>query len=301
MINDCVRLGILGMSKGNGHPYSWSAIFNGYVPELMAECGFPAIPAYLAKQRFPEDCIPGARVTHVWTQDKGLSQHIAKAARIENIVSEPEDMVGAIDAVLLARDDAENHRRFADPFVDAGLPIYIDKPFAHSRQAAEAFMARQVRNAQIFSCSALKFAKEMLVSPDELERIGGVRHISARVPNTWKKYAIHVIDPIVANCGPLHGVENVAVRRFGFEKAAAELTFTWDGGEKTCEITAYGGEPSPISVTYAGPYGTIQTEFHDPFAAFKTALAVFMRDSVIGQRSHSDRLLDAIDILELAA
>jgi hypothetical protein len=25
-----IKLGIIGASKGNGHPYSWSAIFNGY-------------------------------------------------------------------------------------------------------------------------------------------------------------------------------------------------------------------------------------------------------------------------------
>jgi hypothetical protein len=25
-----VRLGIIGASPGNGHPYSWSAFFNGY-------------------------------------------------------------------------------------------------------------------------------------------------------------------------------------------------------------------------------------------------------------------------------
>lgn len=25
-----ISLGIIGMTPGNGHPYSWSAIFNGY-------------------------------------------------------------------------------------------------------------------------------------------------------------------------------------------------------------------------------------------------------------------------------
>ena len=30
------KLGIIGLSPGNGHPYSWSAIFNGYSKEKMA-------------------------------------------------------------------------------------------------------------------------------------------------------------------------------------------------------------------------------------------------------------------------
>ncbi|MDD3926903.1 MAG: hypothetical protein PHT33_09620 [bacterium] len=29
-LNKDIRLAMLGMVDGNGHPYSWSAIFNGY-------------------------------------------------------------------------------------------------------------------------------------------------------------------------------------------------------------------------------------------------------------------------------
>ena len=44
------RLGAIGLSPGNGHPYSWAAIFNGYDTASMADCPFPAIPEYLATQ-----------------------------------------------------------------------------------------------------------------------------------------------------------------------------------------------------------------------------------------------------------
>ena len=46
------KLGIIGISDGNGHPYSWSAIINGYEPAKMENCGFPVIPRYLAKKTF---------------------------------------------------------------------------------------------------------------------------------------------------------------------------------------------------------------------------------------------------------
>ena len=64
-----IRLAILGMVDGNGHPYSWSAIFNGYNPEEMAKCPYPAIPAYLEKEPKETLRIKGARVTHI----KGLN------------------------------------------------------------------------------------------------------------------------------------------------------------------------------------------------------------------------------------
>ena len=60
-----LKLGIIGISDGNGHPYSWASIFNGYNSELMEECGFPVIPRYLEKQNFPEDTIQNASVTHI--------------------------------------------------------------------------------------------------------------------------------------------------------------------------------------------------------------------------------------------
>ena len=64
-----IKIAMLGMVDGNGHPYSWSALFNGYDPEKMAKCPYPAIPGYLNKE--PKDTlkIPGAQVTHIWTDD----------------------------------------------------------------------------------------------------------------------------------------------------------------------------------------------------------------------------------------
>ena len=48
---DRIRLAMLGMVEGNGHPFSWSAIINGrYDAEAMARCGYPVIPQYLGAQ-----------------------------------------------------------------------------------------------------------------------------------------------------------------------------------------------------------------------------------------------------------
>ncbi len=43
-----IRLAILGMVEGNGHPYSWSAIINGgYDAEAIREGGYDGIIEYL--------------------------------------------------------------------------------------------------------------------------------------------------------------------------------------------------------------------------------------------------------------
>ena len=59
-----LRLGLIGLSPGNGHPYSWAAICNGYDPDALGDCGFPAIGTYLAQQRWPEARLSDVTVPH---------------------------------------------------------------------------------------------------------------------------------------------------------------------------------------------------------------------------------------------
>ena len=43
-----IRLAMLGMVEGNGHPYSWSAIINGgFDAATIKDCPYAAIPQYL--------------------------------------------------------------------------------------------------------------------------------------------------------------------------------------------------------------------------------------------------------------
>src|SRR3989339_1535457 len=125
-----LKIGIIGLSEGNGHPYSWSAIINGdYDEKEMDNCGYVGIPIYL-RANHEMLGVEGAKVTHVWTQDHKISEHIAKASLIDNVVDQLEDMIGRVDAILLTRDDPENHVKMAKPFIDASIPIFIDKPLS---------------------------------------------------------------------------------------------------------------------------------------------------------------------------
>ena len=61
-----IRVGILGESEGNGHPYSWSAICNGYSKTEILNCNYPEIIHYLSKEKWPESKIKGVRITHIF-------------------------------------------------------------------------------------------------------------------------------------------------------------------------------------------------------------------------------------------
>ena len=85
-----IRLAMLGMVDGDGHPSSWSAIFNGYDPAEMAKCPYPVIPAYLSKQPPGAFGVGGARVTHIWTDNPEDAARVARASLIPDILARPE-------------------------------------------------------------------------------------------------------------------------------------------------------------------------------------------------------------------
>lgn len=269
-----IRLGVVGLSEGNGHPYSWAAICNGFSPEHMIACEFPVIPQYLAEQSWPDARIPGVEVTHIWTQDAELSRRVAKASLIAHVVSEPAAMLGQIDALLLARDDAENHLAFATPFLEAGIPIYIDKPIALSLDGLAALYRRQQYEGQIFTCSALRYAKELMLSEIERERIGHIRHLQATTPKSWEKYAVHIIEPVMQIIGSSVEISSAHARTFAETGRAVSLGF--ENGI-TADLAAFGNEvATPLSIRVHGERGWHDLIFKDSFSAFKAALNEFV-------------------------
>ncbi len=289
-----LRLGILGSSPGNGHPYSWAAIFNGYDPVAMAACPYPTIPDYLGRQVFPRDAISDAQVSHVWTQDRELSQHIAAASRIPHVVDRPEAMLGAVDAILLARDDAESHLTLAAPFLRAGLPIYIDKPLALSVAEAESIYALERCPGQIFTGSALAFAAEFRLAEADRQALGRLRHFDAQTPKAWETYAMHVIDPLVdlaAREGPVVSIE-------AHPGLPRHVDVRWRSGA-TARITALGEAPGALSIVIDAEHGRREMVFSDTFGAFRAALQSFV-DIIRRLRPPQDRsrALAAIRLLE---
>lgn len=288
-----IKLGIIGISEGNGHPYSWSAICNGYNAELMADCPFAGIPKYLGEQGWPEAQIKEVSVTHIWTQSKAESEKIAEASLIGKIVERPEEMIGEVDGVLLARDDAENHEQHAKIFLEAGIPIYIDKPLALSKKQATALLRLQEYDAQVFSCSALRYAKEIMLTSAEKVELGKILRIEAATPKSWGKYAVHIIEPVIAffpQRGRLISTEKL-------NDPYRSLHVKWDNLEAV--FSATGNDPSAIEFEYFGESGSLKKTFSDSFNAFKLGISAFIKalksKEIVIDRSETMEIVELIE------
>jgi hypothetical protein len=266
------RLGVIGLSEGNGHPYSWSAICNGYDVAAMEGCGFPVIPRYLAERKWPDDRLPDVKVTHVWAQDRVRAEHIAAAALIDQVVARPEDMIGSIDALLLARDDAESHAKLAAPFLEAGLPVYFDKAPALAIKDFERLFARQKRQGLIFAGTALRYAREFTLDSDARAELGEIRHVFGITPNSWDRYAVHIIEPallLLADAGRATSV------RAWSEGETRGIDVRFENGAQA-HFAALGDAVAPIALRVIGAKGWRDLVFGDAFSCFRAALSEFV-------------------------
>lgn len=193
---------MLGMIEGNGHPYSWSAIINGYDPAAMAACPYPGIITYLGQQPLETMQIPGARVTHLWTDDPADAPKVAAASLIPNIVSQPEDVIGKVDAVIISTDDGDDHIRRVRPFIEAGLPVFVDKPMATNIADLRQFMQWHQAGATILSTSGMRYAPEIRLTAEQHAYLGDLRWITSFTCKSWERYGIHALEAIEPLLGP---------------------------------------------------------------------------------------------------
>lgn len=264
------KLGIVGLSEGNGHPYSWGAIINGYDREAMASCPFPVIPQYLGEREESEFGIGDSRVTHIWTQDSEISEHIARASKIETVVERLEDMLGGIDALLLARDDGENHLEMSAPFLDAGIPVFIDKPLTDNAADLAAFRERYSAGQPFMSSSCFRYCAELIQLRDSGDAAQFL-YASAFSPKYWRTYGIHLLEGIRVVMGG--GFE--AVRDAGTQ-GRAQVQIRWkDGRQALLEVIT--GVAGPIAFQFHAKENWIRVDAFDTFSMFKAQLADFIR------------------------
>lgn len=266
-----LRLAMLGMIPGNGHPYSWSAIVNGYEVEAMRRCPYAAIPEYLERQPIEDVRIPGAQVTHLWTDDPAEAPLVASAAKIPYIVSKPEEVIGQVDAVIISTDDGDDHVRRVRPFVEAGLPVFVDKPLATSVADLAQFEAWIAGGKRILSSSGMRYSPEIPSSAAATANLGALRWVTSVTVKTWERYGIHALEAVY----PLLGSGFVEVRMDRLNNDTIATIIHRSGAQLTITVLsdAYG---SFGSIHLYGTKGQSAITLADTYSAFRAQLVAFI-------------------------
>ena len=154
----------------------------------------------------------GGRPLEEWCRQMG----VIPCSTLDEIVEKSDCLC------VLAPSNPEVHERLADIALRSGKPVYIDKPFAENREAAERIFALAEKyGTPLMSSSALRYGDEFISMQEKFRE----KESSATVAATrgggrnFPEYSIHQFEMIVALLGT--GAENVIVT--GNEKLLSGL------------------------------------------------------------------------------
>jgi predicted dehydrogenase len=266
-----IRTGVIGVSEGNGHPFSFSAILNGFDEARFSKAGWPVIQAYLRQQPASRFGIDDVRVTHAWTQDEATTKRLCEACAINQACEDPAQMLGAVDAVILARDDWNCHAALAMPFLSAGIPVFIDKPLSLDASELETFTPF-LRQGKLMSCSGLRYAAELDPMRAAEPPTGEIRLISAAVLHGLDKYGIHLLEAIGSLGGDFARPQMVTRLPAAHESFLLQLP-----NGLPLHLDCLGAVGKTFHLSFFGQAGHLHFDLHDNFSAFRRTLEHFFQ------------------------
>lgn len=199
-----IRIGIIGAE--NSHTVGFGKMFN-------------------IDKTFPE-----VEVTHLWGETAEFARKAAEAGKIPTIVKDPKEMLGKIDALIVDHRHAKFHLEAATPFVKAGIPTFIDKPFCYRVEEGKAFleMARKA-GTPITSFSSIAQSVCTYDIKQQLESMGEINHVVRYGPVDLDSeyggvffYGVHILQPLMFMFG--EDIQRVKITRDG-KKGSASLVF----------------------------------------------------------------------------
>lgn len=284
------RVAIIGHSEGNGHPFSYSSIVNGYSNRCLADSGWPGIYEYVRRRHRSEFGIEGIRITHAWTQDRAVTEKLCAACMIPNAVAEYQALIGEVDAVIIARDDFETHYQLSMPFLKAGVPVFVDKPLG-LKLGELRDLKPFLEEGLLMSCSGMRFARELDEPRADLISYGNLKLIRCAIVLSWEKYGVHLLEAALS----VTPARPVSVLMLPAEHSSVAVRL--DDGV-LLQIDAMGDCARTFHIEIFGTQRIGTFDITDNFSMFRRMLWEFAESIRTGKPAiEPDRTLDIMRVL----
>lgn len=244
------RIGIIGTE--NSHAMAFAKYFN--------------LPDAVTGQMHYDDI----RVTAVMG-DPDSTAAIVEQTGVEFVAEKVEDFFGRVDAVAITNRKGSLHREYAFPFVQQGIPVFIDKPFTSDLAEAKDLMAQiAASGCKAMGGSGCKYP-EGIVQIRELvsdlrakgEFMSASMNFSVKMDSPYDGiyfYAPHLVEMCLAAFGydpkTVHAVQTGGsmIVTVQYENDAVSLHFNSTSREYSCLV--YGAKENhfvkiDISTIYA--------------------------------------------------
>jgi predicted dehydrogenase len=199
-----LRIGIIGAE--NSHTIGFGRMFN------------------------TDKLFPGAEVKYVWGETDEFARNAAEKGNIPNIVKDPLEMLGKVDALIVDHRHAKYHLEAAKPFILQGIPAFIDKPFCYRASEGEKFLElARSHGTPVTSYSSIAHSAATLDMKEQLAGLGTVNQVIRTGPVDMDSkyggiffYGVHIVQPLMYMFG--EGIERVKVTRNG-KNGSANLVY----------------------------------------------------------------------------
>lgn len=267
------RLGIIGAE--NSHSYKIAEICN-------------------VHKRVP------LRVTHIWGETAEAAAHAAKLGAIPHVVSDWSALLGQVDGVMIDHRHGGCHAEVARPFLEAGVPTFVDKPMTCSLAEARALCdLAEKRSCPLITFSSKPLQKNFQARLEQIDR-STVTMFNASGPSDLQSkhgglffYAIHQVDCAVEVLGT--EAESTFLHPSG-TNAVATVTFS---GGRIATLNLIADRPAGFHwrfCTSQGDFALADKNDRIPYLTSARLLADFVKNGTVP--FSRARMLAPIAILE---
>ena len=178
-----------------------------------------------------EKKFPGVEVKYVWGETDEFASNAASKGSIPNIVKDPKEMLGKIDALIVDHRHAKYHLKAAIPFIKAGIPTFIDKPFCYRAAEGKEFLElAQKHGTPVTSYSSIAHSNATFDIKKQIESMEKINQVVRYGPLDMDSkyggiffYGVHLVQPLMNMFG--EDIERVRVTRNG-QNGSANLVFS---------------------------------------------------------------------------
>ena len=259
---DLLRVGVIALND-NSHmnpKYSiWPPTINPTEPDI-----------------WPYGRTTGMLITHCWDKDPEMAALFAKKYNC-TAVKNYYDMVDKVDGMIFAGfNECEWWPQLTEPYLKAGIPCYINRPFAYSMEDAKYMVELSKKhNAPILCTDEREYIKEAMIGRarvksllSEGKNIVGANSVNAA--GEWPQHGVHGLYYLLAILGMNVGKVSFQADGWWREKTAtspkkmtwALLTLQYNGIEID-GVEYRQTKPFSVSQQHFGPYNAGIRLFHD--------------------------------------
>ncbi|WP_020529616.1 Gfo/Idh/MocA family protein [Flexithrix dorotheae] len=173
---------------------------------------------------------PGVEVKYVWGETEAFAKDAMEKGGIPNMVKDPSEMLGKIDALIVDHRHGKYHLPAATPFLEEKIPIFIDKPFCYRLQEGIDFLQKARKlGTPVTSFSSIAQNEETFDIMEQLKDFGEINQVirsgSVDLNSEYGGvffYGAHIIQPLMYMFGD--DVEKVRIIKNG-KNSGASMVF----------------------------------------------------------------------------